>query len=316
MTPLTRRETACTLLDGQRIAAEIRAEVATEVAQLVGQGGRRPGLAVLIVGADPASRVYVGAKTRACDKAGMIGRTIELEATVSEAELEAQIDRFNDDDTVDGILIQLPLPAGLGNRRLLERIDPAKDVDGFHPYNIGQLWLGEPGFEPATPSGVIELLRRYDIALAGKHAVIVGRSAIVGKPMAGLLLRHHCTVSICHSRTRDLAEICRQADILVAAVGRTAFLGPDHVKPGAVVIDVGMNRITDPAEVERLYPGDRKRRATLARRGEVLVGDIDFTRVSAIASAITPVPRGVGPLTVAMLLVNTLRASRLRQGLK
>lgn len=316
MTPPTQLETAHTVLDGHRIAAEIRAEVATQVAQLVEQGGRKPGLTVLIVGADPASKVYVGAKTRACDKAGMIGRTIELEATVSEAELEAQIDRLNDDDTVDGILIQLPLPGGLGSRRLLERIDPAKDVDGFHPYNIGQLWLDEPGFEPATPSGVIELLRRYDIALAGKHAVIVGRSAIVGKPMAGLLLRHHCTVSICHSRTRDLAEICRQADILVAAVGRTAFLGPDHVKPGAVVIDVGMSRVTDPAEVERLYPGDPKRRTTLAKRGGVLVGDVDFTRVSAIASAITPVPRGVGPLTVAMLLVNTLRASRLRQGLE
>ena len=304
-----------TLLDGFRTAAEIRAEVATEVAALVAQGGRQPGLAVVIAGADPASKVYVGAKTRACTRAGMVGQTIELEASVTEAQLEARIDQLNADDSVDGILIQLPLPQGLMSRSLLERIDPAKDVDGFHPYNVGQLWLDEPGFEPATPSGVIELLRRYEIPLVGQHAVIVGRSAIVGKPMAGLLLRQHCTVSVCHSRTRNLEEICRQADILVAAVGRTAFLGPEHVKPGAVVIDVGMNRVTDPSEVERLYPGNLKRRATLAKRGGVLVGDVDFTRVSAIASAITPVPRGVGPLTVAMLLVNTLRASRLRQGL-
>jgi len=198
---------------------------------------------------------------------------------------------------------------------VLDRIAPEKDVDGFHPVSVGRLWLDEPGFAPATPAGILELLRRAGIPLAGRNAVVVGRSAIVGKPAAALLLRAGCTVSICHSKTRDLAAVTREADLLVAAVGRPGLLGPEHVKEGAVVVDVGINRVADPALVERLFPGDLARREQLARRGSTIVGDVDFTRVAEKAAAITPVPGGVGLLTVAMLLVNTLAAARQRQGL-
>jgi methylenetetrahydrofolate dehydrogenase (NADP+)/methenyltetrahydrofolate cyclohydrolase len=198
---------------------------------------------------------------------------------------------------------------------VLDRISPDKDVDGFHPVNVGRLWLDEPGFTPATPTGIVSLLKRNGIALSGRRAVVVGRSAIVGKPMAGLLLRENCTVTVCHSRTADLAAVTREADILVAAIGRAGMIGPDHVREGAVVVDVGMNRLDDPAETERLYPGDEGRRQQLASKGYILVGDVDFTRVAPKASAITPVPGGVGPLTVAMVISNTLKSARRRQGL-
>jgi methylenetetrahydrofolate dehydrogenase (NADP+) / methenyltetrahydrofolate cyclohydrolase len=233
------------LLDGKAVAAEIRAEVAGEVAALLAAGGRAPGLAAVLVGDDPASRQYVGMKAKACEEAGMVGRSVILPAATSAAALAERLDELNADDAVDGILVQLPLPGHLEAAEHLARVDPAKDVDGFHPLNVGRLWSDEPGFAPATPSGIVRLLRRYGVPLAGCRAVVVGRSTIVGKPMAALLLREHATVTICHSRTRDLAAVCRQADVLIAAVGRAALLGPDHVKEGAVVVDVGTNRVTD-----------------------------------------------------------------------
>lgn len=305
------------ILNGKPIAEAMEAEVAVDVARLAAQGGRQPKLVAVLVGDDPASQTYVASKARSCEKVGMAGEVLNLPASTDRETLLGHIRRFNADDAVDGILVQLPLPEQLKpfEREILEEVSAAKDVDGFHPVNVGRMWLDQPALTPATPTGVIELLHREGIPLKGRHAVIVGRSAIVGKPMAALLLREHCTVTVCHSRTADLPAVCRQADILVAAVGRTAMVGPEHVKPGAVVIDVGINRISDRAEVERLFPGNEKRLAGLEKRGSTLVGDVDFTRVRDIASAITPVPGGVGLLTVAQLLKNTVQASRWRQGI-
>lgn len=299
------------ILDGKRIAESIRAEVAAEVATLRAQGGRPPGLAVLLVGDDPASAVYVGSKARSCEEAGITSEVIRLAADSSEETVAATIDRLVADPATDGILVQLPLPRHLPSRALLDRVDPSQDVDGFHPINVGRLWQGLPCFVPCTPAGIIEMLEREGIALAGKHAVVVGRSDIVGKPMAALLLQRHCTVTICHSRTPDLAAVCRDAEILVAAVGQPFLVGADHVAEGAVVVDVGMNRVTDGALVER-HVRDPRRLASFRERGSLLVGDVDFEAVAPRASRITPVPGGVGPLTVAMLLVNTLRARRER----
>ena len=303
------------LLDGKAAAAEIRAEVASGVRALAAAGARLPQLVAVLVGDNPASEVYVGSKVRGCAEVDILSRTLRLAAEASEAELLARVDELNADDAVDGILVQLPLPPQIAGQRVLERISPEKDVDGFHPVNVGRLWLDQEGFTPATPTGIVALLKRNGIPLAGKRAVIVGRSAIVGKPMAGLLLREHCTVTVCHSRTTNLAAVTREADLLVAAIGRAALLGPDHVREGAVVVDVGMNRLADAAEAERLFPGDEARRRQVATRGYTLVGDVDFTRVAPKAAAITPVPGGVGPLTVAMVLANTLKAARRRQGL-
>jgi len=303
------------LLDGKAAAAEIRAEVASGVRALAAAGARLPQLVAVLVGDNPASEVYVGSKVRGCAEVDILSRTLRLAAEASEAELLARVDELNADDAVDGILVQLPLPSQIAGQRVLERISPEKDVDGFHPVNVGRLWLDQEGFTPATPTGIVALLKRNGIPLAGKRAVIVGRSAIVGKPMAGLLLREHCTVTVCHSRTTNLAAVTREADLLVAAIGRAALLGPDHVREGAVVVDVGMNRLADAAEAERLFPGDEARRRQVATRGYTLVGDVDFTRVAPKAAAITPVPGGVGPLTVAMVLANTLKAARRRQGL-
>ena len=303
------------ILDGKATAEAIRREVAAGVAELVAAGGRSPGLAVVLVGDDPASQVYVGSKVRACEEVGMVSRSVRLPEDASADAVRRAIDELNADDAVDGYLVQLPLPGHLPERELLARVDPDKDVDGFHAVNVGRLWLGEGGFAPATPSGVIELLRRHRILLAGTRAVVVGRSNIVGKPMAALLLRENATVTVCHSRTRDLPAVCREADVLVAAIGRPGFLGPDAVRERATVIDVGVNRLTERADVERFFPGDGERLASFERRGSVLIGDVDFARVRETAGAITPVPGGVGPLTVAMLLVNTLEAARRRQGL-
>jgi methylenetetrahydrofolate dehydrogenase (NADP+)/methenyltetrahydrofolate cyclohydrolase len=303
------------LLEGKPISASLRAEVASGVQELLSRGLRPPGLAAVLVGENPASQVYVASKIKACAEAGLESRTLRLPATLTEPELLTVVDGLNDDPAVDGILVQLPLPKGLDERRVLDRVHPDKDVDGFHPVSVGRLWLDQPGFVSATPAGILELLRRSDIPLAGKHAVIVGRSAIVGKPMAALLLRENCTVTICHSKTRDLAAITRQADLLVAAIGRPGFLGADHVREGAVVIDVGINRVADRDEVSRLFPDDPVRLSQFESRGQIIVGDVDFTQVAPRAAAITPVPGGVGLLTVAMLLVNTLMAARLRQGL-
>lgn len=303
------------ILDGKAIAAGIRADVKADVEALLEGGARQPKLLACLVGNDPASRAYVKSKTRVCEEAGVAGESVLLPEETSHGELAERVRQWNGDDTIDGILIQLPLPGHIREREILDLVAPEKDVDGFHPQNVGRMWLDQDALTPATPTGIVEMLHRLEIPMKGRHAVVVGRSAIVGKPMAALLLRQHCTVTICHSRTRDLAATCREADILIAAVGRTAIIGPDHVKEGAVVVDVGMNRVDDAAEVERLFPGNEKRRARFEKRGYILVGDVDYHRVEPKASAITPVPGGVGPLTVAMVLANTVTASRRRQGL-
>lgn len=302
------------ILEGKTLAADLRAGVAAAVREMEQAGLRPPGLAAVLVGDNPASQVYVGSKVKACGESGISSRTVRLPAETTEDELIGIVEDLNRHEAVDGILVQLPLPRQIHERRVLERVSPDKDVDGFHSVNVGRLWLDEPGFAPATPSGVIELLKRNGIPLSGKRAVIVGRSAIVGKPMAALLLREHCTVTVCHSRTADLPAVCREADVLVAAIGRAGMIGAEHVKDGAVVIDVGINRVSDPADLERLFPGDEERRRQFEAKGSVLTGDVDFHRVAPRVAAITPVPGGVGLLTVAMLLVNTLHAARLRLG--
>ena len=297
------------LLDGRRSAEAIRAEVAARVAARAARGSRPPGLAAILAGDDAASRVYVASKERAAREAGFVGRTVKLPATVTQAQLHDEIERLNLDPEIDGVIVQLPLPVRLDEDAAIDALDPAKDADGVHPENVGRLWLDLPGPAPATPSGIIELLRREGIDRAGRRAVVVGRSRLVGKPLAALLLREQCTVTVCHSRTRDLVAACREAEILVVAAGRPALVGPEHVAEGAVVIDVGIHRCDDAALVERLYPGDEKRRRALGEKGYTLIGDVDFTRVARRASALTPVPGGVGPLTVAMLLVNALESA-------
>lgn len=315
MSPLTRPPEGPQILDGRHTAADIRTEVAAGVRELRAAGHRAPGLAAVLVGDDAASQVYVGSKIKACAEVGMESRTIRRPADLTEADLLAIVDELNADDAVDGILVQLPLPRQIREREVIARISPDKDVDGFHPVNVGRLWLDEPGFASATPAGIIELLKRNGILLSGKRAVIVGRSAIVGKPMAALLLRENCTVTICHSRTTDLAAVTREADLLVAAIGRPGMIGPQHVREGAVVVDVGMNRLRQREEVERFFPADVERMRQMEQKGSTLIGDVDLFRVAPKVSAYTPVPGGVGPLTVAMLLVNTLNAGRMRQGL-
>ena len=290
------------LIDGQAIARTIRAEVARDVAALVAAGHRPPGLAAVLVGEDPASKVYVGSKGRACRAAGLHSVTLTLPASTSQAELMEHVRALNQDPAIDGILVQLPLPAGLDEQAIIESIDPAKDVDSFHPANVGRVQIGlEDAFAPATPAGVLELLRRSELPTAGRHLVVLGRSNIVGKPLMALMVQKgvDCTVTVCHSRTRDLAEHCRRADILVAAIGRPGAITAGMVKPGAVVIDVGINRVDDAS----------------APKGYRIVGDVDFESVAPLCSAITPVPGGVGPMTIAMLLSNTLRSARRRLGI-
>ena len=302
-----------TFLNGTIVANEIRNEVADEVRALA-ETGIRPRLDVVLVGDDPASQVYVRSKAKTSAELGMRSETHLLPASTEQAELEALVDRLNADDEVDGILVQLPLPSAIDSTSILDRVDPAKDVDGFHPVNVGLLQQGRPRLVPCTPAGIMELLRREGIAIEGRRAVVVGRSDIVGKPMAMLLLHAHATVTLCHSRTRDLAAVTRQAEILVVAAGQRTLIGAGHVGEGAVVIDVGMHRVTDRAVVEDLYPGNEKKMAAFEKKGAVLCGDVDTTRVAPIAGRITPVPGGVGPLTIAMLMANTARAARLRRG--
>jgi methylenetetrahydrofolate dehydrogenase (NADP+)/methenyltetrahydrofolate cyclohydrolase len=278
---------AARLLDGKQIAAEVRAAVAARAEARRAAGRRQPGLAVVQVGDDPASRVYVGSKRRACAEVGFHSEAHDLPDTTSQAELLALIDRFNADPAIDGILVQLPLPAQIDPQAVIERIDPAKDVDGFHPYNIGRLALRSPLLRPCTPRGVMTLLERTGIELAGRDAVVVGASNIVGRPMALELLHARCTVTVCHSRTADLPGHVARAEILVSAVGRPGFVPGAWVRDGAVVIDVGINRLADGR----------------------LVGDVEFEAASARAGWITPVPGGVGPMTVAMLLENTADAA-------
>jgi methylenetetrahydrofolate dehydrogenase (NADP+) / methenyltetrahydrofolate cyclohydrolase len=276
-----------TIIDGKAVAAGIREQVADEVARFVSERGSPPGLATVLVGDDPASHIYVAGKHRACGEVGIASIGRELPADTSEEELLAVVSELNADPSVSGIIVQLPLPGHLDAARATSAVDPAKDVDGLTPTNAGLLVQGRPGLVPATPSGVMELLRAYDTPLEGAHAVVVGRSDLVGKPVASLLLAQHATVTVCHSRTRDLAAVCRSADVLVAAVGRPRLVTGDMVREGATVIDVGMNRTADG-----------------------LVGDVDFEPAAERARAITPVPGGVGPMTIAMLLRNTLKAAR------
>jgi methylenetetrahydrofolate dehydrogenase (NADP+) / methenyltetrahydrofolate cyclohydrolase len=274
------------IIDGAAVSARVREDVAAQVAALLAAGGPRPGLATVLVGSDPASQVYVRNKHLATERAGMRSFHHELPSTTAQSDLDDLIARLNDDPSVHGILVQSPLPEGLDEQRAFGLVAPHKDVDGFHPWNVGQLALGRPGLRSCTPAGVMELLRDHGVELVGADAVVIGRSNIVGKPLAAMLLAAHCTVTVTHSRTRDLARHARHADILVAAIGRPRFVTAEMVKPGAVVIDVGINR---------------------TETG--LVGDVDFEAVRGVASAITPVPGGVGPMTIAMLLRNTLEAA-------
>jgi methylenetetrahydrofolate dehydrogenase (NADP+)/methenyltetrahydrofolate cyclohydrolase len=279
------------IIDGKAVAGRIRDEVAAGVAEFKAGYGVTPGLTVIIVGDDPASKVYVRNKHKACEAIGIASQVIRLPADCGEAELAARIDRLNADPAVHGILVQLPLPRHIDAERVLELIRPDKDVDGFHPINVGNLVLGRDALVPCTPHGVVKMLEMEGIAVEGKRAVVIGRSNIVGKPMASLLLARNATVTVCHSRTADLPAVTREADILVAAIGKAGFVTAAMVKPGAVVVDVGINRV-----------GDR------------LVGDVDLAAVREVAAVITPVPGGVGPLTIAMLLANTLKAARMQLG--
>jgi methylenetetrahydrofolate dehydrogenase (NADP+)/methenyltetrahydrofolate cyclohydrolase len=302
-----------TVLDGVAIAAAIKHEVAQEVKRLAAQGVR-PGLAAVLVGRVPASEIYVRSKVQTCAELGLYSDLLEPPDTVTTEEMMDLVAGLNDRDDVDGILVQLPLPKQVDTKALLDHVSPAKDVDGFHPVNAGRLQAGRPALAPCTPAGIIEILDRSGIAIAGSHAVVVGRSDIVGKPVAMLLLNRHATVTICHSKTRDLPSITRQADILVAAIGRAGFITPEMVKPGATLVDVGINRITDPAEFERFFAGNGKRAETFLKRGSTIVGDV-HPKAFEIAGAYTPVPGGVGPLTIAMLMANTVRAAKMRRGL-
>jgi len=303
---------AARILDGNKIAAEIRSEVAAEVKTL-SAAGLRPGLAVVLVGHNPASEIYVRGKVKSSEEVGLYSEKHTPPETVSTEELLVLVDDLNRRDEVDGILVQLPLPPQVDSKRVLLAVDPAKDVDGFHPMNVGFLSTQRPGLVPCTPNGVMEILRRSSLPIAGQEAVVVGRSDIVGKPMAMLLLNANATVTVCHSKTRDLAEVCRRADILVAAIGKAGMVTRDFVKPGAIVIDVGMNKVTDRTEFEKYFRGNEKREQAFSKNGSTLMGDVD-PAVAEIAGAITPVPGGVGPLTIAMLMANTVRAAKLRRG--
>ena len=303
---------AAIILDGNKIAGEIRAEVASEVKTMTA-AGMRPGLAVVLVGHNPASEVYVRGKVKSSGEVGIYSEQHTPPETVSTEELLDLIADLNRRDEIDGILVQLPLPPQVDAKKVLMAVDPAKDVDGFHPINVGFLSTQRPGLVPCTPAGIIEILNRSKIPIAGQEAVVVGRSDIVGKPTAMLLINGNATVTVCHSKTRDLPGVCRRADILVAAIGRAGMVTREFVKPGATVIDVGMNQVTDRAEFERLFAGNAKREETFRTRGSTLVGDV-HPHVAEVAGAITPVPGGVGPLTIAMLMANTVRAAKLRRG--
>jgi len=300
------------VLDGVAIAAEIKAEVAIEAGEMIARGVR-PGLAVILVGSVAASEMYVRSKVKTCGELGLFSEMLTPPESVTTDELLRMVAELNARAEIDGILIQLPLPAHVDTKRLLEAVSPEKDVDGFHPVNVGRLQSGQPGLQPCTPAGVMEMLRRREIAVAGANAVVIGRSEIVGKPMAMLLLNASATVTVCHSRTRDLARFTREADVLVAAIGRPGFVTAEMVRPGSVLIDVGINRVTDAASVQRFFPDDAGRAATFQKRGSVVVGDID-PAAFALSSAYTPVPGGVGALTIAMLMANTAKAAKLRRG--
>ncbi|MEK7404175.1 MAG: bifunctional methylenetetrahydrofolate dehydrogenase/methenyltetrahydrofolate cyclohydrolase FolD [Acidobacteriota bacterium] len=299
------------ILDGIRIRDEIQRESKPRVEQLIRQG-RAPGLAVVLAGYNPASEIYVRNKVKSCQALGIYSEKLTPPETVTTAELLAMVESLNGRSDIDGILVQLPLPPQVDSKRVLMAVDPDKDVDGFHPLNMGRLVTGRPGPRPCTPAGILELLKRCQIPIAGRNAVVVGRSDIVGKPMALLLMHEHATVTICHSRTSNLAEVCRQGDILVAAMGKPAFVTGDFIKPGAIVIDVGMHRITDREEAAAIFRGAPEKLEEFDRKGSLLVGDVHPIDVAGQAGAYTPVPGGVGPLTIAMLMVNTIEAAERR----
>jgi methylenetetrahydrofolate dehydrogenase (NADP+)/methenyltetrahydrofolate cyclohydrolase len=303
---------AATILDGNKIAAEIRAEVAAEVKDMTA-AGLRPGLAVVLVGHNPASEIYVRGKVKSCGEVGIYSEQLTPPDTISTQELLELVLELNRRDEIDGILVQLPLPPQVDSKKILMAVDPAKDVDGFHPVNVGFLSTQRPGLVPCTPAGIMEILSRSNIPVAGQEAVVVGRSDIVGKPTAMLMINANATVTVCHSKTRDLPDVCRRADILVAAIGRAGMITRDFVKPGATVIDVGMNKVTERAEFDRLFASNAKREESFRTKGSTLVGDA-HPNAAEVAGAITPVPGGVGPLTIAMLMANTVKAARMRRG--
>ena len=299
------------ILDGNRIREQMFAELKDEV-RLLTAAGVRPGLAAVLVGENPASQVYVKSKIAACEHLGMASALLTPPATVSTLDLLAVVEDLNRDNDVDGILVQLPLPPQVDTKRILEAVDPAKDVDGFHPVNLGRLVSGRPGLVACTPAGCMEILRRNDIQIEGANAAVLGRSDIVGKPMALLLMHANATVTICHSKTRNLPEVVRRADIVVAAMGKAGFVEADWIKPGAAVIDVGTNRVTDAKEAERLFRNFLERLENFRTKGSALVGDV-YPDAMNTAGALTPVPGGVGPMTIAMLMSNTVKAARLRR---
>lgn len=304
------------LLDGAAVANQIRAEVAPEIAKFSARAGRPPGLGIVLVGDDPASEIYVRGKLKSAADSGLRADLERLPATATLGQLIEVVERLNRSEAHDGILVQSPLPGAMGpdaERRIFDAIRPDKDVDGFHPVNVGRLVQNRAHLVPCTPAGVIELLERSGIVIAGTRAIVIGRSDIVGKPMALLLLHRHATVTICHSRTPQLAAVAAEADILVSAIGRPAFVTREFVKPGATVIDVGITTLSDRAAVERLFAVGSKRRETFERRGSITIGDV-HPAVEQVAAALSPVPGGVGPLTIAMLLKNTLTAAIDRAG--
>ena len=304
------------ILDGRSIAEQIKHEVAQEVQRLWAEQGFKPRLCAVLVGDDDASAVYVRNKVRACAEVGIESEQLDLPDSTTTEHLLAVIHKLNEHQDVDGILVQMPLPKQIDEASIIDALDPAKDVDGFHPTNVGLLAMGRPRFMPCTPAGIIELLERNKIEIAGANACVVGRSQIVGRPVASLLLQRHATVTICHSRTRDLPSVTRQADILVAAIGRAGFVRRDFIKPGATVIDVGINKITAAAEARALFGDEAEQRIeAIGRRGYTLVGDVHPAEADLVAGKRTPVPGGVGLLTVAMLMRNTLQAAKWRRGI-
>jgi methylenetetrahydrofolate dehydrogenase (NADP+)/methenyltetrahydrofolate cyclohydrolase len=304
------------ILDGRPAAEAIKSEVAAEVRELKRTRGVTPCLAAVLVGDDPASAVYVRNKVRACEEVGIASKHIALDAATSSEALLSVVHGLNEDEQVDGILVQLPLPKQIDDAIIIEAINPQKDVDAFHPTNVGLLAMGRPGFVPCTPAGIIELLERNNIEVAGANAVVVGRSQIVGRPVASLLLQRHATVTVCHSKTRDLPSVTRQGDILIAALGRPAFVRGEFIKPGATVIDVGVNKISDAAQAHDLFGDEAEKRIeAIKTRGYTLVGDVHPAEADLVAGRRTPVPGGVGLLTVAMLMRNTLQAAKWRRGL-
>ena len=301
------------ILDGNRVREQIKEEAKPRVERLAARK-RPPGLAVVLVGHNPASEIYVRNKVKTCHELGIHSETLTPPDTISTEELLGVVDRLNHRAEIDGILVQMPLPPQVDAKRILLAVSPEKDVDGFHPCNVGNLATGRPGPKPCTPAGIIELLRRYRIPIAGKHAVVVGRSDIVGKPVALLLLHENATVTICHSKTPDLAETSRRADILIAAIGRPAMITRDFIKPGATVIDVGMNRVEDRNTAARILRNSPGKMEAFERKGSLLTGDVDPLDVAETAGAYTPVPGGVGPLTIAMLMINTIDSAERRLG--